>query len=162
MIVRLAIAASAACVLGGCAAVGDITGAVAGIVSGAATANPAVGIGVGIAVRAGTNEALDRVSRRRRQNEQEAIAGIVGDMNVGDTRNWSVDQRIAGDAYGEVRVLRVIESALAPCKELLFSVVRGEPGEARREWFATTACRDGERWRWAAAEPAVERWVNLQ
>ena len=162
-VIRTVVAAGVlSAALSGCAVVGDITGAIAGLASGAATANPAVGIAVGVAVRAGTNEALDYVSRRRRQNEHDAIAGIVGDMTIGDTRVWTVDQRLAGDARGEVKVLRVIESSLAVCKELLFSVVRGEGDDARTEWFTTTACHDGAAWKWAAAEPAVRRWINLQ
>ena len=71
-----------------------------------------------------------------------------------------LDRRVAGDAYGEVRVIRLIQTPLALCKEALFSVAAGEGEE--REWFSTTACDEGDRWRWAAAEPAVERWGNLQ
>ena len=157
MAIGLVIASAA---LAGCASVGDVTGAVAGLVSGAVTANPAVGISVGIAVRAGTNEALDRVALARRRNEQDAIAAVAADLNPGDSGAWAVDQQVAGDARGEVRVLRVIETPLALCKELAFSVV-GEKDD-KPEWFATTACRVGETWKWGAAEPAVSRWVNLQ
>ena len=155
--IGLALASAA---LAGCAAFGDVTGAVAGLVSGAATANPAVGISVGIAVRAGTNEALDRIAVARRRNEQDAIAAVAADLNPGDTGAWAVDQQVAGDARGEVRVLRVIETPLAFCKELAFSVVGEKDGQP--EWFATTACRVGETWQWAGAEPAVSRWTNLQ
>jgi hypothetical protein len=146
--------------LSGCAAVGDITGAVAGVVSGAITANPAVGIGVGIAARAAANEAVARVSLSRQRNEQEAIAAAVADADVGESRPWTVDQRVTGDAHGEVRVIRLIETPLAMCKEVLFSVVAGDG--AAPAWFSTTACEAAGRWRWAAAEPAVERWGNLQ
>jgi hypothetical protein len=156
------VAALAACSLAGCAAVGDVTGAIAGLVSGAATANPAVGISVGIAVRAGMNEVVRTVSRKRQRNEQDAIAAVAAELDVGEAAPWAVDQRVAGDAYGEVRVLRVIATPLALCKELLFSVVEGEEENLPRAWFTTTACREGVAWRWAAAEPAVERWMNLQ
>jgi len=156
---RLAVVLAASA-LGGCAAVGDVTGAVAGLVSGAATANPAVGISVGIAVRAGTNEALDRIALARRRNEQDAIAAAAAGLEPGDAAPWFVDQQVTGDARGEVRVLRVIETPLALCKELAFSVVDEKAG--RPAWFATTACRMGETWKWAGAEPAVARWVNLQ
>ena len=144
----------------GCAAVSDITGAVAGLASGAATGNPAVGIGVGIAVRAGTYGLLDRVARTRQRKEHDAIAAAVGETGVGETRPWAVDQRVVGDAHWEVRVMRVIETPLARCKEVAFSVVEGE--RATPAWFTTTACEHGGEWRWAVAEPAVERWVNLQ
>lgn len=154
--------AMCALVIGGCAAVGDITGAVAGLASGAATANPAVGISVGIAVRAGTNEALEYVARRRQRNEQDAVAIAAAELSTGESRAWAVDQRVAGDAHGEVQVIRIIETPLALCKELLFSVIRGSEGAPRATWYSTTACNNGERWNWAAAEPAVPRWITLQ
>lgn len=158
----LAIAALACASLAGCASVGDVTGAVAGLVSGAATANPAVGISVGVAVRAGTNEAMRTLSRNRQRKEQDAIAAVAAALQVGEGAPWAVDQRVAGDAHGEVHVLRVIETPLATCKELLFSVAAGEEEDAPPAWFTTTACQEGERWKWAAAEPAVDRWFNLQ
>lgn len=132
----------------------------AGLVTGAASANPAVGIAVGVSVRAATAEGVRRVSLARQRNEQDAIAGAIADAQVGERRTWAVDQRVTGDAYGEVHVVRLIETPLAVCKELLFSVISGEGGSPA--WFATTACDDGSRWKWAAAEPAVERWGNLQ
>lgn len=162
MMVRVMCVAALACSLSGCASVGDVTGAFAGLVSGAVTANPAVGISVGIAVRAGTNEAVRSVSRKRQRNEQDAIAAVAAGLDVGEAAPWAVDQRLAGDAYGEVRVLRVIETPLTRCKELLFSVVEGEEEKVTRSWFTTTACEGDHAWRWAAAEPAVERWTNLQ
>ena len=147
------------CTLCGCASVADVAGAVAGLASGAATGNPAVGIGVGVSVRAAANEGVRYVARRRQQNEQDAVASVVAEMKVGETRPWAVDQRVAGDAHGEVRVVRLIKTPLTVCKEILFSVVGDE---APTVWFSTTACDEGGQWRWAAAEPAVDRWVNLQ
>lgn len=161
-VIRAAAAAVvlAACV-SGCAAVGDITGAVAGLASGAATGNPAVGISVGIAVRAGASELVDRVTRRRKEYEHDAIAGVAADMEVGEVRPWAVDQQWLGDTHGEVQVLRSIPNALTLCKELLFwTAEAGKNGKPA--WFSTTACRHDGGWKWAAAEPAVERWINLQ
>ena len=112
--------------LTGCASVADIAGAVAGVASGAITANPAVAIGVGIAVHAGATQAANRVALHRQRNEQDAIAAAIADAAVGETRAWGVDQHVTGDAYGEVRVVRLIETPLALCKEALFSVVEGE------------------------------------
>lgn len=148
--------------LPGCAAVADVSGAVAGFASGAITANPAIGIGVGIAVRAGATEAVNRIALHRSRNEQDAIAAAIAGAAVGESRQWAVDQRVTGDAYGEVRVVRLIETPLARCKEALFSVVEGEGEAGQPAWYATTACEEGGRWRWATAEPAVERWGNLQ
>lgn len=162
MLRAYSVALAVAFLSGGCAVVGDITGAVAGLASGAATANPAVGISVGIAVRAGTNEALDIISRRRQRNEQDAIAAVAANLAPGERRPWAVDQRLAGDARGEVEVVRVIENSLATCKELAFSVVKAEGSESRAAWFTTIACQQGAAWKWAAAEPAVARWISLQ
>lgn len=148
--------------LAGCSVVGDVTGAVAGLVTGAITANPAIGIGVGVAVKAGADSAGKYVSRSRKRNEHDAIAAAVAETAVGEMRPWAVDQRVIGDAYGEVHVVREIASSLTLCREVLFSVVDGEGESAPRAWFTTTVCQVGERWKWAAAEPAVERWVNLQ
>ena len=148
--------------LAGCSVVGDVTGAVAGILTGAITANPAIGIGVGVAVKAGADSAGKYISRTRRRGEHDAIAAAAAETGVGETRPWAVDQRVTGDAYGEVRVIRVIETPLALCKEVAFSVVEGEGESASRAWFTTTACQEGGRWKWAVAEPAVDRWVNLQ
>jgi hypothetical protein len=145
--------------LSGCQSLADATGAAAGLASGAASGNPAVGIGVGVGVRAAASEGLKRVARARHRHEQDAIAAVVADMRVGETRAWAVDQRVVGDVQGEVSVLRAIRTPLAECKEIVFSVIDNNGGA---EWFTTTACDEGGRWRWAAAEPAVERWINLQ
>ena len=157
----LAIVALAAS-LAGCSVIGDISGAVAGIAAGAATANPLVGIGVGVSVKAGMDTAGKYVSRSRKRNEHEAIAAAVAETGVGETRSWSVQQRVTGDAHGEVRVVRLIESSLAVCKEVVFSVVEINDEGASPAWFWTTVCRDGAQWTWAAAEPAVDRWLTLQ
>lgn len=153
-----ALAGALALTLCGCESLADVSGAIAGFASGAATANPALGVGVGVAVRAATSEGLKRVARTRQENEQDAIAAVVADMSEGETRAWAVDQRLAGDHEGEVSVVRVIQTPLATCKEILFSVV----AESGTQWFSSTVCDEAGRWRWAAAEPAVDRWINLQ
>ena len=157
---RIALVALAAS-LAGCSVIGDISGAVAGLATGAATANPVVGIGVGVTVKAGMDAAGKYVSRSRKRNEHEAIAAAVAETGVGETRSWSVHQRVTGDAHGEVRVVRVIESSLAVCKEAVFSVVETSDRRASPAWFWTTVCSDGAQWTWAAAEPAVDRWLTL-
>jgi hypothetical protein len=159
----LALAAVSLSLLGGCAAIGGFVGAAAGIATSVATTNPAIGLAVGIAAQAGTNEALKTYSRRRQRGEQEAIASVVGEMNPGESREWRHAHMIgSGSDYGEVRVVRLIETPLARCKELVFSHVHGEGERMTRAWFTTTACQHGATWRWAAAEPAVDRWGNLQ
>src|SRR5215212_4783657 len=108
-----------ACV-SGCAAVSDISGAVAGLAPGAATANPAVAIGAGVAVKAATREGRRYFAREQRQAEQDAIAAAGGGLRVGQSQRWSVDRKGLRDTYGEVRVLRAVSTPLATCKELAF------------------------------------------
>lgn len=147
--------------LGGCRFAGDLAGAAAGGASGAATANPAVGIAVGLAVHSGIDATVNYITRKRQQAEQDAIAGQVATMQVGERRLWKIQHDIPiGNEHGEVQVTRTISTPLAWCKDLVFSV---ESDDAKRQaWYATQACRQGERWKWALAEPAVERWGSLQ
>ena len=145
--------------LGGCRFTGELVAAAAGGASGAATGNPAVGIAVGIAVNSGINATVDYITRKRQQAEQDAIAGEVATMSVGDRRPWKIEHDIPiGNEYGEVQVIRMIHTPLTLCKELVFSVDDGE----QRDWYTTEACRQGERWKWALAEPTTERWGSLQ
>jgi hypothetical protein len=145
--------------LGGCRFAGELIAAGAGGASGAATANPAVGIVVGIAVNSGIDASIDYFTRKRQQAEQDAIAGEVATMTVGERRPWKIRHDIPiGNEHGEVEVTRMINTPLTLCKELVFSVDDGE----QRDWYATEACRQGERWKWALAEPTTERWGSLQ
>ena len=82
---------------------------------------------------------------------------------MGEVRPWRVRHALPnGSGRGEVRVLRADETPLARCKEALFSVASGRGADETRRWFVTGACRRAEGWRWAAAEPATERWGSLQ
>jgi hypothetical protein len=160
---RACVVASSLALLAGCGAIGGFAGAVAGIATSVATTNPAIGISVGIGVKAATDQAIKIVSRRLQQSEQDAIAAAVQDMGAGDGGTWQHAHLVgSGSERGEVRVIRLIETPLARCKELLFSVVQGDRESATRAWFTTTACQQGNQWKWAAAEPAVDRWGNLQ
>jgi hypothetical protein len=140
----------------------DVTGAAAGLAAGAATANPAVGIAAGVGVKAATREGMKRLTREEREAEQNAIAAAAGNLRVGETQPWVVEHRMSRDTHGEVRVLRTIRTPLAACKELAFSITDKADDNAAVTWFTTTTCREAGRWKWAAAEPAVERWANLQ
>ena len=147
--------------LGGCRFGGELVAAAAGGASGAATANPAVGVAVGVAVNSGINATVDYIVRKRQQAEQDAIAAEVAVMRVGDRRPWKIEHDIPiGNEHGEVQVTRAISTPLTLCKEVVFSV--DSDGGKRRDWYATEACRQGERWKWALAEPASERWGALQ
>lgn len=150
-------------VLGGCHFSGELVAAAAGGASAAATANPAVGIAVGVAVNSGINATVDYIVRKRQQAEQDAIAAEVATMNVGDRRPWKIEHDIPiGNEHGEVQVIRAMATPLTLCKELVFSVDSGSGAKLQRAWYTTQACQQGNRWKWALAEPAVERWGSLQ
>lgn len=154
---------AATVLMSGCGSIGGFTGAAAGIMTGAATGNPAIGIGVGVAVRSATDAGVAKVFRDMQRTEQERIAMTAGAMAVGERQAWSVHRRFSyNDADGEVVVIRDIDNALSPCKEIAVSVNGGIEDAPTTEWFTTQVCRHSNgAWLWAAAEPAVERWGVL-
>ena len=160
---RLAATLLLAGALAACNTIGSVAGAVAGIATGAATTNAAVGIGVGIGVKTATDTASRYVGRRMQQAEQDQIAAIAGQLRAGDIQPWQSSQPLGlGTQRGEVRVVREMTTALVQCKEILFSVDHGAERTPARSWFTANVCRQDNQWKWAAAEPAVERWGNLQ
>ena len=147
--------------LGGCQTVADLSGLATGAASGGATASPAVGFVVGVATRAAVLYGLNTLSRRWQGTEQDAIAAAAGDLPEGGSAPWQVRHDLPiGDGDGEVRVVRAIDTRLAACKEIAFSVADDPP--ALPAWFTTTICRQPDGWKWALAEPAVPRWGYLQ
>ncbi|RYF04830.1 MAG: hypothetical protein EOO40_10850 [Deltaproteobacteria bacterium] len=141
--------------LGGCTVVSDIAGLAAGGAAGSATANPVVGYAVGIGVRAGVDELRRYVVRRRQQGEQDAIATAAGEAPLGQSRAWAIRHSIPiGNEQGTLTVVREISTPLTTCREILFSV--------DKDVFTTPVCRQPTGWKWAAAEPAVDRWGSLQ
>lgn len=152
-----------AALLSGCKSAPLIVGLVSGSAVGGATANPAVGFAVGVAASAATDTALRYYGRTRHQAEQDAIAAVAGGLDVGGRRPWKIEHDIPyGDAHGSLQVVRLIVSPLATCKEIAFSVDDGDTVAAPRAWYVTQVCQQGAVWKWAAADPAVERWGNLQ
>ena len=65
-----------------------------------------------------------------------------------------------GDAHGTLRVAGMIPNPLADCREIVFTVVSGR----RQSDYVTTECaaKGSDRWSWAQAEPATDRWGFLQ
>ncbi|RZT29042.1 hypothetical protein [Cupriavidus agavae] len=156
---RAALPVIVAAALSGCSSVGDVAGAVAGVAAGTASANPAVAIGVAIGVKAATDATAKYVFRTWHTAEQDSIAAIIGTTPPGTAAPWEIRHRIPYEnRQGTVRVVREIRSALADCREALFSVE--EDKETR--WFQVVACRQETGWKWASAEPAVPRWGSLQ
>lgn len=165
----------AAPLLAGCN--GPEAGATAGGVSGVAatvlSSNPAVGYAVGLAVRAAVDSALSAGLRSLAQEEQDRIAAAAGDLEPGQTGQWSVDHGLPfgfKDAQGRLAVTRVIDTPLARCREVFFSLDKAAPAGGKAgatplpapRYFTATTCQRGQGWKWATAEPAVERWGALQ
>lgn len=152
--------------LGACSTVGGLAGTVAGIATGSFTSNPAIGVAVSVSVKAATDAGVKGLLRSLQQDEQDEIAALAGAMAPGEIRQWQVRHTIPyGNNQGDVQVTRVIDTALARCREILFTVVdrkAAPPVDDRpRAWFAANICRQDSRWKWAIAEPAVERWGAL-
>jgi hypothetical protein len=156
----------AAAMLAGCSTVGGLAGAVAGIATGSFTSNPAVGIAVSVSVKAVTDAEIKKLLRSLQQDEQDEIAALAGAMTPGEIRRWQVRHAIPyGNKQGEIQVTRVIDTPLASCREVMFTVddskAPAATDEGPRAWFSANVCRQDARWKWAIAEPAVERWGSL-
>ncbi|MBL6458625.1 hypothetical protein JMJ55_25120 [Belnapia sp. T6] len=160
---RVLLPLALALLLGGCNLAADVAGAFAGGGAALASGNPAVGFGIGIGVRAATSAGIRWVVRSRHTAEQDEIAAVIGSLAPGESRAWEIRHSIPiGNERGEVRLVRILDNALAPCREALFSVEEGDKPDSTRQWFLTTACWQESRWKWAAAEPATARWGSLQ
>jgi hypothetical protein len=150
-------------VLVGCSSIGAISGTVAGVATGAGTANPVVGYAVGVGTQAAVDTLVKYVSRKRQQGEQDAIAATVGGLAPGQTAPWKIEHDIPlGNEHGDVTVVGLIDNKLTRCKEVVFTVVDGDKPDSPHGTFVTTACADGPSWKWAQAEPSTERWGTLQ
>jgi hypothetical protein len=158
-----------ALVPGGCSSVltaGTAAGAgaagagIAHAVTDNAAATTAIGLGVLAVANAGLQYA-ERVVHRAEQDQIAAAAGILPVSAVGD---WQVVHKlpIESNEHGKVTVSRVLGGRGFTCKEIVFSVDHAGKEGAQREFYTTTICRDGTVWKWAAAEPATERWGSLQ
>ncbi len=142
-----------------CRAIPDLGGALAGAGSGSVSANPAVGIAVGIAVRSGLRVVADYIDRKRAAGEQDAIAEAAGAAPLGAPRPWEIRHTIPiGNERGDLQAVREFKTKLTTCREIVFTVVDGDDHDI----LATTLCQQPEGWRWASAEPAVDRWGFLQ
>ena len=151
---------AAVLVLAGCSNTGEIVGVVTGAAAGGATANPAIGFGVGVAAAAASGYAGNLIARSWHGEEQDAIATAAAPLPVGAAAPWRIRHVVPiGNEHGDLQVVRAIENPLAPCKQVLFSVVAGKRPPA---WYSVDICQDTQGWKWASAEPAVARWGFLQ
>ena len=146
--------------LGGCKAAPQIAGLVTGGIAGGATANPGVGFAVGVGTYAAADYAFKYGTRRWHQSEQDAIASVAGTLPQGGQAPWRVENDLPlGNEHGRLQVVRTMVSPLATCKQVMFSVQQEKQAEA---WYSADVCRQATQWKWATAEPAVERWGYLQ
>ena len=151
--------------LTGCKATPRIAGLVTGGAVGVATGSPALGFAVGVATDAAAHAGIRYYGRIRHRAEQDAIAEAAGPLDAGQRAPWKIEHDIPiGNRNGELQVIRVMDTKLATCKEVAFSVDEDEAEEDTpdRAWYLATICRQTDRWRWSTAEPAVERWGFLQ
>lgn len=150
--------------LGGCSSVGAISGAVAGAATGAATANPLVGYATAVGVNAGVDAVQKYVARVRQHAEQNRIATAAGALAPGQSVSWKVAylNPFFANHHGTLAVLRDIDTPIAACKDVLFTIDTGHGTNASRTPYATAVCRDSDGWRWAMAAPATARWGYLQ
>ena len=147
----------------GCSSLGAISGTAAALTSGFVTANPAVGVGIGIAVQAATDVAVNRFMKGMHADQQQHIAEVAGQLQAGEIGEWRVDHTLpVENGHGKVRMLRSFSSALASCREFAFSVQDGDEPTAPEQWYTAVACESAGQWQWANAEPAVTRWGALQ
>jgi hypothetical protein len=169
MTLRLAVRAliaSAALALSACSTVGGLAGTVAGIATGSFTSNPAIGIAVSVSVKAATDAGIKNLLRSLQQDEQDEIAALAGTMQEGEVRAWQIRHKIPyGNNQGDMQITRSIVTPLASCKEVMFTVDDAKAAQvsdgAPRGWFAAHVCLQENGWKWANAEPAVERWGAL-
>ena len=143
---------------------GPASGAAAGIGISAVTANPLIGYAVGIGTQAAITALQKYLSRKLHQGQQDQIAAAIATMQPGEVAAWKISYDIPiGDAHGDVTVTRIMTSPLTTCKEVAFTIITSKNPSAPRPVYITTACEQPEgTWKWAEAEPAVERWGFLQ
>jgi hypothetical protein len=159
----------AAGVASGCASVVNTTSSeIAGVggaaVASAITSNGAVATGIGLAVQAATRAGVQYAQRRVHQSVQNEIARAAGALQVGDVGRWHIDPAgaLEREQQGRVTVSRVISTTDLQCKEAVFSVDAVIKDVPRSSFYIAIVCQDGQRWKWASAEPSTERWDGLQ
>lgn len=168
-VARLCLAAALLPWLAGCESLlTEGTSTAAGVggaaISSAVTSNGSITAAIGLGVQSVAASGLGYVERRVHHREQAQIAAAAGPLPVDGIADWHVDHTIpiAPDEHGEVTVSQVLGKAPTLCKEIVFSVDHPAKAEVKRDFYVTTICQDGARWRWAEAEPATARWGGLQ
>lgn len=170
---RGALFLAAASLLPGCRSLltegtADLAGVAGAAVAGAVTSSAVGGAAIGLGVRSIAREGLSYAERRAHRATQDAVAAAAGPLAPGAVAPWSVRHSlpVEPDGAGEVAVSRALGAGSFRCKEIVFSVDTRDRDGPRRAFYTATICQDGPEaggvWRWASAEPAVERWDGLQ
>jgi hypothetical protein len=133
-------------------------------VAGKLTHNATVAAGIGLGVLAAANAGVKYVEKDYHGDQQDQIAAIAGPLPTGQVAPWASRHSIQlePDAQGKVTVSRVIGASELNCKEIVFSVDTVKKQVANSDFYVATICKDGDKWKWASAEPATERWGSLQ
>lgn len=162
-------AAAVLCSVSGCSSLINAGSAeVAGIggagIAAAVTDNGAAAAAIGLGVQAAARSGVQYAQRQVHQSVQDEIARAAGSLKVGDVGYWQIAPKanLEPDQKGRVTISRVISAKALQCKEAVFSVdsvVKKVPHSA---FYVAIVCQDGDRWKWASAEPATERWGALQ
>jgi hypothetical protein len=151
-----------AVLVGGCHDLSTIAGIATGSAAGAATANPAIGFAVGVGVSASADFLGSYIERVRAGAEQDAIAETAGALPAGGEAPWAIRHTIPiGNEQGELRVIDVITTPIAVCKEVIISVIDKDDPSAPHQDYVASVCRNPKGWKWATAEQAVARWGPL-
>ncbi|HYG87151.1 MAG TPA: hypothetical protein VD978_12905 [Azospirillum sp.] len=147
--------------LAGCAELGKelnaFTTAGLAAVVGSATGSPVLGLIAGTAASYGIGSGIRYADRLIAGSVQNAVAVAAGGLGVGQAAPWQVEEDLPlSGRTGTVQVARTFGEAI-PCKDIVFTI------DDSPDFFATTICqrKDGV-WRWALAEPTVQRWGSLQ
>lgn len=131
----------------------------AGIASGvtSATGSALVGTAAGLGAGIGLDAVFKYAERRIHRNAQDAVAIAAGPLDVGQAARWNVDAWLPlTDRHGTVEIARRYGRAI-PCEDIVFTVDDDD------NFYVTTICADKKgTWRWALAEPTVDRWGLLQ
>lgn len=155
-----ALAVGVSLLLAGCQEISTIAGIATGSATGAATGNPGLGLAVGVAVGTATEFVSRYYSRVQDGSEQDVIAETAGRVPVGGEASWRIRHFVPfGNEQGTLRVLDEMNTAIAVCKEVVFSVT---DGKSPPRYYTVDVCRDPEGWKWATAESAISRWTVIK
>jgi hypothetical protein len=143
-------------------------GAAAGVagaaIAASVTSDAAVATGIGVGVQSLAQAGVQRTQKAVHTTLQDRIAAVAGGLAVGEVGSWEVAHPVPIEpaSRGEVTVSRTVGARALDCREIVFSVENGPHAENSKGFYVAMICRDGQRWKWASAEPATERWGSLQ